>query len=187
MKKNLFISSILIIAVCTIAYYNSRYILNDNDQVIITQFGKVVGSKDVPGEYFKIPVAQKVHYLKKNYYMTNLEQQVPTSNKKYLSIKTKAVWKITDPIQYYKTLNSYNLAQDFVMKHVGEAEIQYIISHTLSDLVGITDAKELKDVEIDLNIEQLILEKAKVPILQGGISLNNIEATVTTPIQKVEP
>ena len=187
MRTNILIAVVVIIVVCIFAYYNSSYVLADDDQVVITQFGKVIGSKDVPGEYFKIPVIQKVHYIPKKYYLTEWKQQVPTSDRKFISLKTKAFWKIIEPIQYYKKLNSYKLSQNFIIDHVGAAEREFIVANPLSALIEVIDDKELKDVECKQSISILFKERAEGILLQSGISLNNVEARVTTPINRVKP
>jgi membrane protease subunit HflC len=187
MRTNVVIAVIVIVAICFFAYYNSKYTLTDDDQVVVTQFSKVVDSKDVPGEYFKIPFIQKVHFLTKKYYLTEWEQQIPTSDRKFISLNTKAFWKITDPVQYYKKLNSYQLSQNFVIDNVGAVEREFIVAHPLSKLVGEVDKTELKDAECNHSVALLFKEKARDSILQGGISLNNVEARVTTPIKMIKP
>ena len=141
----------------------------------------------MPGEYFKIPVIQKVHYITKKYYLTEWEQQVPTSDRKFISLKTKAFWKISDPIQYYKKLNSYNLSRNSIIDNVGAVEREFIIANPLSALVGAPDDKQLVDVECKHNISSRFKVRAEEILLQSGISLNNVEARVTTPISMVKP
>ncbi|MGV7224748.1 MAG: hypothetical protein ACQ9MH_24920 [Nitrospinales bacterium] len=59
------ISIIASLALLFISYANARFIVKDDEMVVMTQFGKLVGkTHKVPGEYFKIPFIQKTHYLK---------------------------------------------------------------------------------------------------------------------------
>ena len=119
------------------SYYDARYVLGDDDQVVITQFGKVIGeAKIVPEEYFKIPIIQKAHYFKKNLHMSEWESEIPTKDKEFLILKNRAFWKIVNPILYLKTLNSYNLTYDSVIDHIGEAQRLFVTTHSLSDLLG---------------------------------------------------
>jgi len=99
----------------------------------------------------------------------------------------KAFWKIIDPIQYYKKLNSYNLSQNFIIDHVGAVEREFITANPLSALIGVSDDKELRNVECKHSISFLFKEHAEGNLLQSGISLNNVEARVTTPINMVKP
>jgi len=137
MRTNIIVLIVVIVAISFFAYQNSRYVLKDDDQVVITQLGKVVGeAKVVPGEYFKIPIIQKTHYFRKAFYLSEKSQQIPTKDKIFLLLKARAFWKISDPVQYYKKLNSYELAKAFVLDHTGAAERNFVISHTLSELVS---------------------------------------------------
>ena len=187
MRTNIIVTIIAAIAICIFVYYHSRYVISDDEQVVITQFGKVVGEKAVPGEYFIIPVVQKIHYFTKKFFLTEWKAEIPTKEKKFLSLKIKAFWQISDPIEYYKTLNSDNLAKNFIMDQVGIVVRNFIVSHTITELVGKDDVIELKDAEYDYRVAFSLIEIAKPPIAKSGISLSNIEARVTYPIETSKP
>ena len=63
-----FTGTILIaLLVIGIVGYNSIYTIDETEQVVITQFGKIVGdAKKEPGLKPKIPFIQKVNYFKKS-------------------------------------------------------------------------------------------------------------------------
>jgi membrane protease subunit HflC len=65
MKNKGFLVIILIVA--AVLVYNAAYIVNETEQVVITQFGRIMGEpiKD-PGLKFKIPFIQKANYFAKN-------------------------------------------------------------------------------------------------------------------------
>jgi modulator of FtsH protease HflC len=189
MRNNPTVLIIVIIALFFISYQKARYVIKDDEQVVITQFGKVIGeAKAVPGEYFKIPIVQEAHYFKKTLYLYENAQEIPTKDKKFISLKKRAYWKISDPIQFYKKLNSYELAKEFILDHTGEAERNIITSHTLSEIIGKNhDGENLIGAKCSRSVEQKILDMAKQPLFMSGISLNNIEATVTYPKDAREP
>ena len=55
----------LIVAVVVILIgFVSAYIVDETEQVVVTQFGKVVGKpKTAPGLYFRIPFIQTTNYF----------------------------------------------------------------------------------------------------------------------------
>ena len=60
--------AILVVAVAAILFvFTAAYVVDETEQVIVTQFGKVVGKpKTEPGLYFKIPFIQIATYFPKN-------------------------------------------------------------------------------------------------------------------------
>ncbi len=65
MKSKTIIIIVAIIAVFFI--FASAYTIDETEQVVITQFGRVVGSpKTSPGLYFKLPFIQNTNYFPKN-------------------------------------------------------------------------------------------------------------------------
>ena len=69
---------IALLAFIFISYENARFIVEEDEMVVITQFGKPVGeTHKVPGEYFKIPFIQKTHYFMKHGILMEGIQEIP--------------------------------------------------------------------------------------------------------------
>ena len=101
MKKTL----LLIIILAFIILFNAFYIIDETEQVIITQFGKPVGNAKLnSGLNSKIPFIQKVHYFDKRILEWDGDaKQIPTSDKRYIWLDTFSRWKIVDPLKFYET------------------------------------------------------------------------------------
>ncbi len=127
---------ILLLVSIFILYVNARFIVEDDEMVVITQFGKLVGeTHKVPGEYFKIPFIQKTHYFKKYIILLEETHEIPTLDKKYITLKLKAQWKIADPAAFYKNFNSSKLSKDFISDVVGKATRQIVTSHKSNEQI----------------------------------------------------
>jgi len=63
----------------------SAYVVDETEQVIVTQFGRVVGMpKKDPGLYFKLPFIQSTNYFPKNLLQWDGDPgQIPTLDKTY--------------------------------------------------------------------------------------------------------
>ena len=62
MKNKGFI--IIILVVTAFLIYSAAYIVNETEQVVITQFGRIIGEpKKDPGLKFKIPFIQNANYF----------------------------------------------------------------------------------------------------------------------------
>lgn len=110
MKKSFFSTS-LIIAVIIIL--NSFFTLREDEQAIITQFGRPVGdSVTSAGLKFKIPLIQKViRFDKRILEWDGAANEIPTSDDKYVFIDAFARWKISDPLKFYKAARNERTAQ----------------------------------------------------------------------------
>jgi membrane protease subunit HflC len=94
---------IVILLVILIGLSGSAFIVQEKDQVVITQFGRPVGKAIVePGMHFKVPFIQVANYFEKRYMEWNGDpNQVPTKDKKFIFVDTYARWQITDPLQFF--------------------------------------------------------------------------------------
>ena len=96
-----------------IALFNSVYIVNEYEQVIITQFGDPRGDPvDTPGLKFKTPFIQTVNRFEKRFLEWDGEpNELPTKDKRFISVDTYARWRITDPLLYFQRLRDERGAQ----------------------------------------------------------------------------
>ncbi len=100
---------IIIVAIIAILFiFTSAYTIDETEQVVITQFGRVIGSpKTSPGLYFKTPFIQNTNYFPKNLLDWDGDPgQIPTLEKTYIWVDTFVRWKIVDPVKYFQTVNN---------------------------------------------------------------------------------
>jgi membrane protease subunit HflC len=84
------------------------YIVDETEQVVITQLGRIVGDpiKD-PGLKFKIPFIQTANFFAKNLLDWDGDPgQIPTLDKTFIWVDTFARWKIVDPVKFFQTVNN---------------------------------------------------------------------------------
>ena len=89
------------------------YVVNEAQQVVLTQFGKPVGEPvTTPGLKFKIPVLQKANYFDKRFLEWDGDpNQIPTKDKRFIWVDTYARWRITDPLLFFQRLRDERGAQ----------------------------------------------------------------------------
>jgi membrane protease subunit HflC len=82
-NKSIFLIPLAIIA---FAIYGAAYSVDETEQVVVTQFGRIVGKpKTDPGLKFKIPFIQKANYFNKNLLEWDGDPgQVPTLDKTFI-------------------------------------------------------------------------------------------------------
>ena len=117
------------------------YVVDETEQVIITQFGKPIGSAiSTPGLHFKVPFIQKANYFAKNLLEWDGEAgQIPTQDKTFISIDCFARWRIIDPLMFYEAVNNEMVAQKKLNDILDAATYNFITSHHLIEVVRSTN------------------------------------------------
>ncbi|HPA15220.1 MAG TPA: protease modulator HflC [Desulfobacterales bacterium] len=154
-SKNIILTVVVIAFVFVFA---AAYIVDETEQVVITQFGKVIGTpKTEPGLYFKVPFIQNTNYFPKNLQIWDGDPgQIPTLDKTYLWVDAFARWKIVDPIKFFQTVNNTLSALGRLDDIIDPAVRNFITSHSLIETVRKSN-RELDTFEIGL--EDIMQEK----------------------------
>ena len=115
----------------------STYIVQEKEQVIVTQFGKPVGEPVLsPGINFKIPFIQTANFFEKRYMEWDGEpNQITTKDKKFIYVDTYARWQITDPLQFFKRLTNERGAQSRLDDILDGATRNFIARNNIEEAV----------------------------------------------------
>ena len=113
------------------------YIVNESEQVVITQFGKPVGEPiTTPGLKLKKPFLETANYFDKRFLAWDgAPKQVSTRDKRFININTYARWRISDPLQYAKRLFDESKALTRLGSVLEGATQNAIANHDLIELV----------------------------------------------------
>jgi membrane protease subunit HflC len=100
------ISAILFLAGFVV--WSGVFVINEGEQALITQFGKIVGQPiSQAGLYWKIPLMQDVRVFDKRILSWDGDpNQIPTKDKKYIIVDTTARWRISDPVLFAQTVQN---------------------------------------------------------------------------------
>lgn len=197
---------ILIVAVIAffLVAFASAYTVDETKQVIVTQFGKVVGDpKTDPGLYFKIPFIQSVNSFPKNILAWDGDPgQIPTLEKTYIWVDTFARWKIVDPIKFFQTVNNTVSALGRLDDIIDPAVRNFITSYKLIETVRKSN-REMEALETDMEgekkkqrdtysittgrekITQGILEQAQPKLAKFGIQLVDVKIKRINYVEEV--
>ena len=137
MKNFSKIATTILAFLVVIVVYDGFYIVDETEQVVITQFGNPVGeSVTEPGLNFKVPFIQTANYFEKRYLEWDGDRnQVPTKDKKFIFVDTYARWQITDPLQYFQRLGDERGAQSRLDDILDGETRNAIAAHNLVELI----------------------------------------------------
>jgi membrane protease subunit HflC len=167
---------VIIIVILVIALFAAAYVVDETEQVVITQFGKALGDpKKDPGLYFKIPWFQKANYFPKNLLDWDGDPgQVPTLDKTFITVDTFARWKIVDPLEFFRTVNNVVGALGRLDDIIDSTVRNFITSYNLIETVRKTN-RELDAFEIGVEQVTETSPLGEVSLGRGGITKGILE------------
>ncbi len=147
MKNFSKIATTILAFLVVIVINNGFYIVDETEQVVITQFGNPVGeSVTEPGLNFKVPFIQTANYFEKRYLEWDGDRnQVPTKDKKFIFVDTYARWQITDPLQYFQRLGDERGAQSRLDDILDGETRNAIAAHNLVELIRSTNREPISE------------------------------------------
>jgi len=172
-NKNLLLSSVALLGIIVLVNL-STYIVDEKQQVIITQFGKPVGEPITePGLQFKIPFIQTVNYFDKRFLeWDGSPDEVPTMEKTYIFVDTYARWKIADPLLFFQKVRNEATAQSRLDDILDGATRVAVAKHELFELVRTTGRQLTReeDTDVDNDIFNRKVEKGRAKIVEEIIN-----------------
>jgi membrane protease subunit HflK len=184
-KKNpKLIILIVVIILAFLCVNQSFYSVKEQEQAILTMFGKVI-RVDTAGLYFKIPFVQDVHlidmtthgvgigYVIENGQNITVEDEgvMITSDFNFVDIDFYLEYKVSDPVAAF-----YNSTDpEMIMKNMALASIRNtVVNYTVDDIITTakgqiqaevkeTLQKELQEKNIGLTVVNLSVQDAEPP------------------------
>lgn len=178
--------------------YTSAYVVDETEQVVITQFGRIIGEpKTTPGLKFKVPFIQDALRFPKNLLQWDGDPgQIPTKEKTYIWVDAFARWKIVDVVEFLQTIGGIDINDSIFKANIKLNDIidpavrNFITSNRLIETVRKTNRTlELKadeernayiDTEYNITIgrERItagILKQAQPKLDKFGIELVDVK------------
>jgi membrane protease subunit HflC len=197
MKKGILF---IVIVVAILIAQDAFFVINEAEQAIVTQFGKPVGDVASPGIHLKLPFLQDVNRFEDRILKWDGDpNQIPTKDKKFIWVDTTARWRITDPLQFFKTVATERGAQSRLDDIIDSVVRDAVSGHLLVELVRGNDYHaegeetfEIEGVEVNpddvLGREQIlanILAKASASTPEYGIELLDVKIKRINYVEQV--
>jgi membrane protease subunit HflC len=204
---------VIILAILAIIVYNGAYTIDETEQVVITQFGRIVGEPKLnPGLKFKIPFIQKANFFPKNLLQWDGDPgQIPTLGKTFIWVDVFARWKIVKPVTFFQTVNNQFNAIGKLNDIIDPAVRNFITSNRLieavrntnrvmdtieeMDTIGTSAQTATSDTTIPATfyvvstgraaITQGILEQAQPKLAEFGIELVDVKIKRINYVEEV--
>lgn len=150
------------------------YIVNEGEQCVVTRLGRLVDSKTDAGLYTRVPFLDTVTiYPKRILSLEGDKQPIPTKEQQYIVVDTTIRWKITDPLEFYKNLQTLPAAYNKLSDIVDSAARTVITRNRLIEIVrssNIINTQQEESVanEDTAEIEELVRVNVEYDNIQFG-------------------
>jgi membrane protease subunit HflC len=162
----------LIVGAGLLAYF-AFFIVNQNEQALVLEFGAPKRVIDKAGLHWKIPVVETVQYFDKRILDLDMNpQEVPASDQKLLLVDAFARYRIKDPLKFYQAVTSeYYVPQRFgpivqstLRRVLGTATFIEIVRDKRESLMKQIAAEVNKQgVEFGLEVVDVRIKRADLP------------------------
>jgi membrane protease subunit HflC len=155
---------LLVVVGLTILLYSAAYVVDETQQVIITQFGDPVGDAiDTPGIKLKVPFIQVANYFDKRFLAWDGDaNQVPTRDKRFIWVDSYARWRISEPLRFFERLRD-ELGAKSRLDDILDGETRNAVArHDLVEVVRSTNR------EVDVSLLESEEETAILEAIERG-------------------
>jgi membrane protease subunit HflC len=198
---------VVIAAIALLILYSTAFVVDQNEQAIVIQFGAPVGAAiSEPGLYFRLPFVQEVRRFDKRILSWDGEpNQIPTVEEQFIKVDTTARWRIADPLKFLQSVQNEARAQSRLDDILDSVVRDKIAASSLVDIVRSKDWKVSKEdlqramagddeeqtllQSVKMGREALvasILETAKKQMPEYGIELIDIRIKRINYIETVQ-
>ncbi len=169
------LAPVVILVLLLVVFASAAFVVNEWEQVIITQFGQPVGDPIVtPGLKFKIPFIQKLHRFDKRFLEWEGDvAELPTRDKVFILVDGYARWRISDPLLFFQRLRNEMGAQSRLDDILDGETRNAIAKHALLQVIRSTNRVPEVDEsmpELTVGLEEIAegREAIRQQVLEAG-------------------
>jgi len=124
------------IVVALLVLSQTVFVVGERQQALITQFGKPVRTIREPGLYVKVPVVQTLSPFERRILATDVQAaEYLTLDKKRLAVDHVSRWRISDPLEFYRTVRDTRGAMARLDDIIFARLRQEIAKHNFADFI----------------------------------------------------
>lgn len=151
---------VVLVGLAAAAVYMSAFIVHQNEQALVVQFGNPKRVVTEPGLYWKLPVVENVEYLEKRILDVDTQtvndtvpKPVIVLGKKQVIVDAFARYKIIDPLQFARRLRDERNARSQLAIQLDSAMRLVLGSASLEDVVRDKREKLMEEIKRRVNEE----------------------------------
>jgi membrane protease subunit HflC len=163
-----------VVLILVIVFVNAAFfIVDEREQVVLTQLGEPKRILKSPGLYVKVPFVQQVHVFEDRLLGSDADPApIYTQDKKNLIVDNYARWRISDPLQFLKSVQNTYRAQSrlddiiyaAVREGLGRRTLSEIVSGNRGEIMSqVTERSRQGAKELGIQILDVRIKRADLP------------------------
>ncbi|HVS22983.1 MAG TPA: protease modulator HflC [Gammaproteobacteria bacterium] len=134
MKNITYIALLAVLALLVVS--RSAFVVDQAEQAIIVQLGEPVGDViAAPGLHWRLPFVQDVRFFDKRLLDWDGDvSQIPTLGREFIIVDSTARWRISDPLQFLRSVQNENGAR---------TRLDDVLDSAVRDIVSGTELEEI--------------------------------------------
>lgn len=166
--------------------FQTFYIVDQRQQAIVVQFGDPVRVVNAPGKSqaglnLKIPFVEQVLKLdRRNIALEAEKEEIITAGQQRLVVDAFIRYRISDPLQFYRTLRDEATAADRIERLVNSSLRQVLGAASSTDIISGRRAQLMQQAKLDVarraKASRLGIEVIDLRIRRADLPTNNREA-----------
>jgi membrane protease subunit HflC len=184
-SKSLIVFSIPLLVVL-ILLMSSLFIVQQTEQTLVLEFGKLIRIIKEPGLYVKIPFLQNIQGYDKRILDFDLEQiQATLGDQKRLLVNTFARYKIVDPALFFRTVHNVEgaeqrlriLNQSIALSVLGQVKLTDVLSPKRAEISKtIRNQMNVASKAFGIEVVDLQLRGTDLPIENSEAIFNRMNS-----------
>jgi len=136
MKKTLTTIIVILVIVIGIFVAGPLFIINEGEQAVVVQLGRITNVVTDAGLKVKIPfIEEVVRYPKKILAWDGEARIVPTAERQFIFVDVVARWRIADPMKFYESINTVGAAYSKLAEVIDSAVRTVVAENPLIESV----------------------------------------------------
>ena len=135
--------------------WDIHYVIDESEQGVLTQFGKIIPPVRGPGLHFKLPTPISIVYKvdRRIRPLTGLQQELITEDQKNVLVDGYLLWRVADPIRFVEAIRT-------------EANAVKRLGDLYRSSVGIVVSNKSRDAFVSLGLQHQDVAKVSGEILE---------------------
>ena len=148
MKKKIFgIGLVISIIALVIVGSSGVYTVRENEYACTVRFSKIINTTSDAGLHFKVPFIDSVKVFPKATMLYDISpSEVTTLDKQNMTVDSYVMWKISDPLKFYRTLGTVSVAEQRLDAITYNAFKNLMSTLAQSDIINEEDASARNDI-----------------------------------------
>jgi len=174
MKKGISVIIALVVIVAGIFLAGPLFVINEGEQAVIVQFGRIRNVVTNAGLHFKVPVIDEVRRFSKKILTWDGDPvSMFTSEQQAIVVDVTARWRISNPRNFYETFETIGRAELRIAEIINSAVRAVVAEHPIREsvrnsniIMQTIDSTELEGDSLEAEIA-LLQSGNHEPIIKG--------------------